>query len=476
MKKSAFAFYIREIIIMPSQTKKYEMDMCSGPILKKMLVFTLPLMLSGILQLLFNAADIVVVGRFAGDDSLGAVGSTSALINLLTNLFMGLSVGANVVAARFFGAKRSEELSRTVHTTMTLSLISGALLTFIGLFGAKSILVLMQTPPEVIDLASLYLRIYFIGITSAMVYNFGSALLRAVGDTKRPLYYLIIAGVVNVLLNLLFVIVFKMDVAGVALATVISQTLSAALVVRCLMREKGDINLDLKKLRVDRSKLFLILRVGLPAGFQGTVFSLSNVVIQSSVNTFGNVVVSGNSAAANIEGFVYIAMNSFYQATISFVSQNFGAGEYKRINRIVITGEACVIAVGLLLGNAAVLFGESLLHIYSKTPEVIAAGMVRIKIICTTYALCGMMDVMVGALRGLGSSVIPMIVSLIGACGLRLLWIATVFNIPEYHFIETVYISYPITWTITLTAHCICFAVVRSRVKRKYEANNIKPV
>ncbi|MCM1522838.1 MAG: MATE family efflux transporter [Ruminococcus sp.] len=454
---------------MSSQVKKYEMDMCSGPILKKMLVFTLPLMLSGILQLLFNAADIVVVGRFAGDDSLGAVGSTSALINLLTNLFMGLSVGANVVAARFFGAKRSEELSRTVHTTMALSLISGVLLTAIGLFGARQILTLMQTPPEVIELASEYLRIYFIGITSSMVYNFGSALLRAVGDTRRPLYYLIIAGAVNVLLNLLFVIVLKMDVAGVALATAVSQTLSAALVVRCLIREKSDIHLDPKKIGIDRSKLSLILRVGLPAGFQGTVFSLSNVVIQSSVNTFGHIVIAGNSAAANIEGFVYMAMNSFYQATISFVSQNFGAGEYKRINKIVLTGEACVVTVGLLLGNTAYLLGEPLLGIYSKSPDIISAGMVRMQIICTTYALCGMMDVMVGALRGLGSSVIPMIVSLIGACGLRLLWIAVVFDIPEYHFIRTVYISYPITWTITLAAHCVCFAVVRSRVKRKYE-------
>ncbi len=454
---------------MKEGTAKYEIDMCSGPILKKMLSFTLPLMFSSILQLLFNAADIVVVGRFAGDDSLAAVGSTSSLINLLTNLFVGLSIGANVTAARFYGAKRNDELSKTVHTAMMLSLISGLLLTVIGLVGAEKMLVLMQTPPEVLELAALYLRIYFAGIMANMVYNFGSALLRAVGDTKRPMYYLLASGVINVILNLIFVIIFKMDVAGVALATVISMVISATLVVRCLMREEGGIRFIPKSLGIDMQKLGLILKIGLPAGFQGMVFSLSNVVIQSAVNTFGNTVVAGNSAAGNIEGFVYVAMNSFYQATISFVSQNFGAGQYKRINRIVITGQICVLCVGLLLGNLAVIFGEQLLGIYSDSPEVIAAGMVRMRIICCIYALCGMMDVMVGALRGIGYSVMPMIVSLIGACGLRLLWIATVFQIPEYHYIETVYISYPITWFLTFAAHVICYIWARGRVRRKYE-------
>ena len=302
-----------------------------------------------------------------------------------------------------------------------------------------------------------------------MVYNFGSAILRAVGDTKRPLYYLIVSGIINVILNLIFVIAFKMDVAGVALATVISETLSAFLVVRCLMKEQGAIMLVLKDLKIDGSKLAMILRIGLPAGFQGIVFALSNVVIQSSVNTFGNIVVAGNSAASNIEGFVYVAMNSFYQATISFVSQNFGAGKYDRINKIVIRGEACVIAVGVILGNLAVVFGEQLLSIYSDSPEVIAAGMVRLGIISKTYALCGIMDVMVGALRGIGYSVMPMIVSLIGACGLRLLWIATVFQIPEYHRIETVYLSYPITWIITFSVHIICFIIARRKVRLRYE-------
>lgn len=449
--------------------KKYEMDMCSGSILKKMLMFTLPLMLSSILQLLFNAADIVVVGRFAGDNSLAAVGSTTALINLLTNLFVGLSIGANVTAARNYGGKREDALSRTVHTAVTISIISGVILTVIGVVGTKEMLRLMSTPDEIIDLAADYLRIYFAGITATTIYNFGSALLRAIGDTKRPLYYLLAAGAVNVVLNLLFVIVFKMDVSGVALATIISESLSAFLVIRCLMRETGAIKLELKKLRVHKAELISIIRIGLPAGFQGIVFALSNVVIQSSVNLFGNIVVAGNSAAANIEGFVYMAMNSFYQATLSFMSQNFGAGEYKRLNKILACGELCVVAVGLVLGNAAVLFGNQLLGIYSDSPEVIAAGMVRLHYISKVYFLCGIMDVLVGALRGIGYSVLPMVVSLLGACGLRLLWIATVFQIPQFHKVEVVYLSYAITWIITAGVHFLCYVIVRKKVTKKYE-------
>ena len=443
------------------------MDMCSGSILKKMLLFAMPLMLSSILQLLFNAADIVVVGKFAGDNSLAAVGSTTALINLLTNLFLGLSVGANVAAARFFGGKSEKELSQTVHTSMALSALSGLVLTIIGLIFAEQILVLMQTPEEVCGLAAVYLRIYFAGMIPNMVYNFGSALLRAVGDTTRPLYYLLGAGVINVVLNLFFVIVLKMDVAGVALATVISQTISAALVVRCLMKESGGIQFSFRKLCLDRRILGIIIRIGLPAGFQGVIFSLSNVVIQSSINIFGSTVVAGNSAASNIEGFVYMAMNAFHQATISFVSQNYGAGLHKRIDRIVLTGQGCVIATGLILGNLAVLFGEPLLGIYSSSPDVIEAGMLRLMYICTFYALCGIMDVMVGALSGIGYSIIPTIVSLVGVCGLRLLWIATVFQIPEYHRIETIYLSYHITWIITIIANALCFLIVRKRAYRK---------
>lgn len=456
--------------MMSSKTKQYEMDMCSGPILRKMLMFALPLMLSSILQLLFNAADIVVVGKFAGDNSLAAVGSNTALINLLTNLFIGLSIGANVVAARHYGAKAWDDLRRTVHTAMLLSMLSGALLLVLGVIGAEQMLIWMQTPEEVLPLATVYLRIYFLGMISTMVYNFGSALLRAVGDTKRPLYFLLCAGIINVILNLLFVIGFQMDVMGVAIATVISETVSSLLVLRCLVKEKGGIHLELRAMRIDRKKMLQILRIGLPAGFQGVVFALSNVVIQSSVNIFGNIVVAGNSAAANLEGFVYMAMNAFYQTTLSFVSQNYGAGEQKRINRIVLLGEACVIVTGTLLGNMVVFFGNDLLQIYSNNPEVIAAGMVRLHYISMIYALCGIMDVMVGALRGIGYSIMPMIVSIVGVCVLRLIWLATVFQIPEFHKIETVYLSYPVTWILTSLVYIVFFVWIRIRSARKKSA------
>ena len=456
--------------MMSSKTKQYEMDMCSGPILRKMLMFALPLMLSSILQLLFNAADIVVVGKFAGDNSLAAVGSNTALINLLTNLFIGLSIGANVVAARHYGAKAWDDLRRTVHTAMLLSMLSGALLLVLGVIGAEQMLIWMQTPEEVLPLATVYLRIYFLGMISTMVYNFGSALLRAVGDTKRPLYFLLCAGVINVILNLLFVIGFQMDVMGVAIATVISETVSALLVLRCLVKEKGGIHLELRAMRIDRKKMLQILRIGLPAGFQGVVFALSNVVIQSSVNIFGNIVVAGNYAAANLEGFVYMAMNAFYQTTLSFVSQNYGAGKQKRINRIVLLGEACVIVTGTLLGNMVVFFGNDLLQIYSNNPEVIAAGMVRLHYISMIYALCGIMDVMVGALRGIGYSIMPMIVSIVGVCVLRLIWLATVFQIPEFHKIETVYLSYPVTWILTSLVYIVFFVWIRIRSARKKSA------
>ena len=446
------------------EKKKYEMDMCNGPIISKMLIFAIPLMCSSILQLLFNAADIVVVGKFAGDNSLGAVGSTTALINLLVNLFMGLSVGANVLAARDYGGNRKDELSKTVHTSMMLSIISGIILTFVGVLFSRQILMLMKSPDEILPLASLYLKIYFIGMPASMAYNFGSAILRSVGDTKRPLYFLFVAGIVNVILNLIFVIVFNMDVAGVALATIISQYISAFLVIRCLMRESEGIKLHISKLKIHKDKLMPILRVGIPAGFQGVIFSLSNVVIQSSVNIFGNIIVSGNSAAQNIEGFIYVGMNAFYQAAISFTSQNMGAGKKERVRKIAISAQILVILTGLILGLTALFSGRWLLRIYTNNPEVIEAGMKRMIVITTTYFLCGMMDVMVGIMRGLGYSIIPMIVSLVGACGLRLIWIATVFQIPQYHNVTTVYVAYPISWAITFTIHVITYIVIRQRL------------
>ena len=452
-----------------TKEKRYEMDMCHGPILKKMLMFALPLMCSSILQLLFNAADIVVVGRFAGDNSLAAVGSNTALINLLTNVFIGLSVGANVLVGRFYGAKQEKDLSETVHTSMLVSLISGVILTGIGVVFAEKLLMLMQAPEEVLGLAAIYLRIYFVGMPATMVYNFGSAILRAIGDTKRPLYYLTAAGVINVVLNLIFVVGLRMDVAGVALATVIAQCISAALVFRCMMKEQGGIRLIPSKLHIYKDKLIKIMQIGLPAGFQGTVFSLSNVLIQSSINSFGAIVVAGNSAAGNIEGFVYVAMNAFHQATISFTSQNMGAGQYDRIQKILIRGLGCAMIIGLVMGNGCVLFGDALIGIYSSSSEVIAAGVLRLRYISTLYFICGMMDVMVGSLRGMGYSVTPMIVSMIGACGLRIVWLATIFQMPAYHNIQSVYVSYPVSWTLTLLAHVICFIWAKKRLNKKIQ-------
>ena len=452
---------------MKQREKSHSIDMCTGVIWKKMLRFALPLMCSGVLQLLFNAADIVVVGRFAGDNSLAAVGSNASLINLLTNLFIGLSVGANVVAAKCFGSRDEQNLSRTVHTAMLLSLVSGALLAVVGAVGARQILIWMQSPENVLPLATLYLRIYFLGMPATMIYNFGSALLRSIGDTKRPLHYLFLAGVVNVVLNLFFVISLRMDVAGVALATVLSQVISAALILRCLIRETGGIHLDLRQLRFHKTCFRQILQVGLPAGMQGILFAISNVVIQSSVNSFGEVIMAGNSAAANIEGFVYLSMNAFYQAAISFTSQNMGAGLHKRVYRILGASQFFSIATGVLLGTLAWVFGHPLLSLYSTSPAVIEAGMARLGIVSRTYALCGVMDTMVGILRGIGYSVMPMIVSLMGSCVLRLVWIATIFQIPRFHTIEVVYISYPITWIVTLSIHLLCFIWAMRRVERR---------
>lgn len=449
--------------------KKYEIDMCNGPILPRLLAFTLPLMCSSVLQLLFNAADIIVVGKFAGDNALAAVGSNTALINLLTNFFLGLSIGANVLVARFHGAKEEQEVSDTVHTAMLLSICSGIILTLTGCIGARQILIWMKTPQEVLGLATLYLRIYFLGMTAMMLYNFGSAILRGVGDTKRPLYYLSIAGIINVGLNLLFVIVFKMSVAGVALATVISQCVSAVLILRCMFVDTGDIHLNLRRLKIHKNIFLKILQVGLPASFQGIIFAISNVIIQSSVNSFGSVTVAGNSAASNIEGFVYVSMNSFHQAAISFTSQNMGAGKYERINKILLCAQLCVIAVGLTLGNLAVYFGRPLLGFYTSSAVVKEAGMKRLGIISRTYALCGMMDVMVGSLRGMGYSILPTIVSLIGACGLRLIWIFTFFRMEQFHTLTSLYMTYPVSWIVTTMAHVICFVIVRRKVAARFE-------
>ena len=437
--------------------KSYEIDMCGGAILPKLVQFAFPLMLSSVLQLLFNAADVVVVGRFAGDEALAAVGSNGQLINLLINLFLGFSVGTSILASRFCGAQDQESLHQTVHTAMLLALISGIALSLVGFFGSKTILIWMNCPANVLDLAALYLRIYFLGMPANMVYNFGAALLRAAGDTKRPMYYLTLAGVINVLLNLFFVINLHMSVAGVAIATIISQYISAVLVVQCMLHNNGSIRLDLRCLRIHSTQLKQILQLGLPAGLQGILFSLSNVMIQSSVNSFGDVVMAGNAAAANIEGFVSAGMDAFHQATVSFVSQNYGAGRYERIRPIIIRTLGCALTVGLGLSSLVILFGKQVVGIYSGNPAVITAGLDRLRIICQFQALAGIMNCMVGALRGLGYVTLPMLVSLFGACGLRLLWIATIFQIPSLHSIQTLYWSYPISWLITFSVQtCFC--------------------
>ena len=428
--------------------QSYEIDMCHGPLLGKILLFSLPLMLSSILQLLFNAADMIVVGRYAGSQALAAVGATGALINLLINVFMGLSVGVNVMVARYYGGKKEEAVSETVHTAVLTSLISGVILTVLGITLCHPLLALMGTPEDVIDQSTVYMRIYFAGMPVIMLYNFGSSILRAIGDTKRPLYFLTLAGVVNVILNLFFVIVLHMGVAGVATATVLSQCISAFLILLCLMRSDGCFRLYLKKLRFHWKRLAPIMQIG------------------SSVNSFGSMVMAGNTAAANIEGFVYVAMNAFHQTALSFTSQNFGARNFDRIKKIFLLCVLCVTVTGLLLGIGAWLFGAPLLGIYTDNPEVVKFGMLRLSIICTTYFTCGIMDVMVGFLRGVGSSIMPMIVSLAGACGLRIIWIFTIFQ--WNRTMTTLYISYPVSWTLTASVHMICFFILFGKLQKTH--------
>ncbi len=445
--------------------KSYEMNMCEGPLFGKIIMYSIPLMLSGILQLLFNAADTIVVGRFAGSQALAAVGSTTSLINLLTNIFMGLSIGTNVLIARYYGAGKEKETSKTVHTSILLSIVCGIVLMVIGIIIAKPLLTIMGSPEDVIDLSALYIRIYFAGMPVILLYNFGSAILRAIGDTKRPLYFLSFAGVINVVLNMIFVIIFKMSVAGVALATIISQAVSALLIVRCLMKMDGMCKLQLNKLTIDLQTVKAIVKLGLPAGIQGSVFSISNVLIQSSINSFGSVVMAGNAAASNIEGFVYIAMNACYQTTLTFTSQNMGRRQYDRIKKIQVICVGMVVVIGLSLGGSAYFFGKYLLRFYATDAEVIEYGLLRMGIVCMFYFFCGVMDVMVGGLRGLGYSVMPMIVSLLGACGLRILWIFTIFE--KYRTLEVLYISYPITWAITAGIHIVCYVIGIRRLQKQ---------
>ncbi|MCR4618553.1 MAG: MATE family efflux transporter [Lachnospiraceae bacterium] len=445
-----------------AETKRYEIDMCNGSLLGKMLKFYFPLMASSMLQLIFNAADVIVVGRFAGSDALAAVGSTASLINLLTNLFIGLSIGANVMVARYYGAKQDKELSDMVHTSMLTALISGLVLTVIGVLFSGPLLRMMGTTKEALPLAIIYMRIYFAGMAFMMIYNFGAAILRAIGDTKRPMIFLLVAGAINFILNLIFVIPLKMSVAGVALATIISQGISAFLIVRCLVMSDGAYKLTFSSLHINKDKFLRMIQIGLPAGVQGVLFSFSNVIIQSSVNSFDTIAVAGNTTGQNLEGFVYMAMNAFSQTALSFSGQNFGARKYDRIKKVLGLSLACVSVVGIVLGNLAVLFGNPLLSLYTDDPQVVSYGLLRITYICTLYFLCGTMDVASGVLRGMGYSIMPTIVSLTGACIFRIVWIFTVFR--NIHTLEVLYVSYPISWFLTTVVHLICFMIVYKRL------------
>ena len=442
------------------------LDMTQGPVFSQVIFFALPIMLSSILQLLFNAADTIVVGRFAGSEALAAVGSVGSLNNLIISLFIGLSVGANVLVARFTGSREDRNVSETVHTAVLLSLVGGVLLAFIGFALARPLLHMMGSPDDIIDLATLYVRILFLGMPVQMLYNFCAAVLRAVGDTKRPLYFLTIAGVINVILNLIFVIIFHMSVAGVALATIISQAVSAWLVTHSLMLMEGPTRLNLRRLHFNRRMLREIIRIGLPAGIQSSVFSFSNVVIQSSVNSFGSVVIAGNAASSNIGSFIYQAMNTFQQAITCFAGQNIGAHKPRRI---IASMKACMvwaIIFGVAMGAFSCIWGETLLGFYSSDPAVIAAGMERQIIVCAPYFLCGMMDVMTGVLRGVGYSLLPMIVSILGACAFRILWVATVFAaIPT---LACLMISYPVSWALTFVVLVVIFHFVWKRVKTHF--------
>ena len=442
--------------------------MLDGPLFLNIVLYTIPIILTSVLQLLFNAADLVVVGRYCGSISVAAVGATGAITNLIINLFIGLSVGSGVSVAHALGSQDDQAAHRTVHTALPAALVSGVILTIVGVFLSSTFLKLMGTPENVLALSAVYMRIYFCGITFTMVYNFCASILRAAGDTKSPLIFLAIAGVINVGLNLVFVIQFNMNVAGVALATTISQAVSAILVITALVRRKDACKLELRKMRFYKPQLMKILRIGLPAGIQGSLFSISNVMIQSSINSFGDVLMSGNAAAGNIEGFVYVAINAFSQTAVNFTGQNAGAKQYRRVSQIMKICLILVAVVGLVAGFTAWYFGETLLSIYiTDSPEAIGYGMIRLAYLCLPYFLCGMMDVSTGALRGMGSSLAPMVISVLGVCGIRIGWIATIFQIAQFHTPQSLYLSYAISWTITFAIQMAAFIMLYNKLTGK---------
>lgn len=448
--------------------KKLNKSMTEGPLFKNIVLYTLPIILTSLLQLLFNAADLVVVGRFRGSVSVAAVGATGSITMLIINLFIGLSVGAGVAVAHGLGAKKDIEVHRTVHTAIPAALISGVVLTVVGISLSDTLLTLMGTPSDVLPLSSLYMKIYFGGITFNMLYNFSASILRAAGDTKSPLIFLTVAGVVNVGLNLIFVVLLGMNVEGVAIATTISQGISAVLVIIALMRRNDACRLSLRNLRVYRTPLKKIIRIGLPAGIQGSLFSVSNVIIQSSINSFGSVVMSGNAAAVNIEGFVYVTLNSFHQTAVNYIGQNSGAKQYKRVAKILLICLASVTVVGIIAGVGVYSLAKPLLSIYiTDSAEAIGYGIIRMSYICLFYFLCGLMDVSTGALRGMGSSLTPMIISVLGVCGIRVGWIFTVFQIPKFHTPACLYFSYTVSWIVTFTIQMIAFIIIYNKRKKE---------
>lgn len=445
--------------------KSREINMTKGPLFLKIWAFTLPIIAAGLLQLLYNAADMVVVGNAVGEVALAAVGSTSSMTSLLVNFFMGLSIGSNVLISRLFGAGDKEGVRSAVHTAMPLSVISGLIVGIVGFIFCKPLLIIMGTPENVLSDAILYARIYFCGVPAMSVYNFGAAILRSTGDSKRPMFFLAFSGLINVSLNLVFVLVFGMGVDGVAWATSISQVVSAYLVVRSLIKADNELKLEFKNLRLDRKHIGYIIKIGLPAGVQGAIFSLSNMLIQSSVNSFGSVYMAGNTAAHNLDSFSYTALNSFSQAAVTFTSQNIGAGKLERVKLVVRNCIISVVSIGVVTGVLFNLFGKNLLGLYNSDTAVIEAGMIRLVIMTSFQFICGTMDSLSGTLRGMGKSLVPAIISLIGACGFRVLWIYTVFRaIPEFWII---FILYPISWFITGLALLITLIIVYKKLKRK---------
>lgn len=448
---------------------KKVVNMLEGPLLGPIFLFAMPLFITSVLQLAFNAVDIIVVGKFTGHHALAAVGATGPVINLLVTMFMGISIGASVIMGQNVGARDFKNAQDTLHTAIGISILGGILVLFAGIFTAMPLLRLMQTPPEVIELAGEYLKIYYIGMPGFMVYNFGAALLRAIGDSRRPMYFLTISGIFNVICNLIFVIVFKMGVAGVAIATSISQYIAAALIVASLLKADGYMKLFIDKIRISKDKALGMMKIGLPAGFQGALFSISNILIQSGINSFGSVVMAGNTAAGNLEGFVYMGMNAVYQTSLSFTSQNMGAKQYDRVKKIFWTCVGVVIVVGLILGVGAWLLGDKLLRLYTDEPEVIKYGVERLGVVSATYFICGIMDTMVGGLRGMGYSITPMIVSLTAVCILRMIWIATIFQ--SIHTPVVLYLSYPVSWTIAAIGHYVNYLYAMKKLdKMKAEA------